>query len=61
MRKIFLSCDEFREAKLLHDLALKSSYNENVIKYEDCFFDKKNYFYFVSEYCQVNLFNLFIL
>ncbi len=54
MRKDFLDCNEFREAKLLHDLAASNEFSEFIVRYEDCFFDKENYFYLVSEFCQVN-------
>ena len=51
MRKQFLDCDEFREAKILYSLSLTETVN--IVQYVDCFFDQNNYFYLVSEFYEV--------
>ena len=51
MRKQFLDCDEFRETKILYSLSLTETVN--IVHYVDCFFDQNNYFYLVSEFCEV--------
>ena len=53
MRKQFLECNEFREAKILYSLS--STETVNIVQYVDCFFDKDNYFYLVSEFCEVTV------
>jgi serine/threonine protein kinase len=44
-----LDSDQMREAKIYSEL----EENENIIKFEDCFFDKSNNFYLVLEFCEV--------
>ena len=38
---------EMREAKICFQLRE----HENIVKYQDCFFDQSNFFYLVLEYC----------
>ena len=49
----FLIADELREAKILYGLSLTKTVS--IAQYVDCFFDQNNYFYLVSEFCEVIL------
>ena len=43
----FMNSDKMREVEIHFKLAD----HENIVKYQDCFFDDLNYFYLVLEYC----------
>jgi serine/threonine protein kinase len=43
----FMNSDKMREVEIHFKLAD----HENIVKYQDCFFDEFNYFYLVLEYC----------
>ena len=55
MREQFLRSKEYSEAKLISSLAISNEISNYAVTYEECFFDRENFFYYVSEFNEVNL------